>query len=124
MTGATPAGGMTFLAASSTLKWVGGMSGSGTCLTVTTMSIAETVSKCLGDDLGNIADRKALLDIQRAHAVFEHRHTERTGDGNAAGLGANGFVEAIVADAAAAFFFHERARATSAAAEPAFATPR
>src|SRR5438270_12154051 len=37
MTGDTPAGGTTFLAASSTLKWLGGMSGSATCLTVTTM---------------------------------------------------------------------------------------
>src|ERR1700682_5791250 len=48
MTGETPAGGMTLLAASSTLKWVGGMSGSGTCLTVTTMSIGENVSKTAG----------------------------------------------------------------------------
>src|SRR2546423_11009839 len=124
MTGATPAGGMTFLAASSTLKWVGGMSGSGTCLTVTTMSIGETVSKSLGYDLGNIADREALLHVERANAVLEHGHAERAGDGNAAGLGADGFVEAIVADAGAALFLHKRARAAGPAAEAALATPR
>src|SRR5437764_15235430 len=49
MTGETPAGAMTFLAASSTLKWVGGISGSGTCLTVTTMSIGKNVSKTQRD---------------------------------------------------------------------------
>src|SRR5919199_3639591 len=119
MTGATPAGGMTFLAPSSTLKWVGGMSGSGTCLTVTTMSIAETVSKSLGYDLGNIAHGKALLDIERAHPVLEHGHAERAGHGNAAGLGTDGFVEAVVADSGAAFFFHEGARAAGSAAEAA-----
>src|SRR5919199_3525880 len=124
MTGDTPAGGMTFLAASSTLKWVGGMSGSGTCLTVTTMSIVETVSKSVGYDLGNIPHGKALLDIQRAHAVLEHGHAERASDGNAAGLGADGLVEAIVADAGAAFFLHEGARAAGPAAEAALATAR
>src|ERR671933_785075 len=122
MTGDTPAGGMTFLAASSTLKWVGGMSGSGTCLTVTTMSIAEKVSKSLGYDLGNIAHREALLDIQRSHTVFEHRHAERAAHGDAAGLGGNRFVEAVVADAGAALFLHERARPAGAAAKAAIAT--
>src|SRR5438270_6431914 len=124
MTGATPAGGMTFLAASSTLKWVGGMSGSGTCLTVTTMSIGETVSKSLGYDLGNIADREALLDVERAHPVFEHGHAERARDGNPAGLRADGFVQAIVADAGAALFLHERTRAAGPAAKAALPTPR
>src|ERR671932_1796564 len=116
MTGDTPAGGMTFLATSSTLKWVGGMSGSGTCLTVTTMSIAEKVSKSLGYDLGNIAHREALLDIQRSHAVCEHRHTERAAHGDAASLGGNRLVQAVVADARAAFFLHERPRAPRAPA--------
>src|SRR4051812_29028767 len=112
MTGATPAGGMTFLAASSTLKWVGGMSGSGTCLTVTTMSIVENSIKvgrgvrrtpiyvcaaghsrlgCINqasrNDLGNIADREALLDVERAYTVFEHRHAEWAADRHAACVG-------------------------------------
>src|SRR5919202_3841121 len=114
MTGETPAGGMTFLAASSSLKWVGGMSGSGTCLTVTTMSIAEKVSESLGHDLGNIAHREALLDVQRPHAVFEHRHAERAAHGDAAGPGGDRFVEAVLGGGGAAVFFPLTARAAPA----------
>src|SRR5438067_2672038 len=44
MTGLTPLGGTTRLAASSTLKWPGGMSGSGTCLMVTMILIWPPVS--------------------------------------------------------------------------------
>src|SRR5207248_10688060 len=124
MTGETPAGGITFLAASSTLKWVGGMSGSGTCLTVTTMSIATKVSKYCRYDLSDIAHREGLLDVQPAHPIFEHSYAEGTGDGDAAGLGVDRFVQPIVADAGAAFFLHEGARAARAAAEAAIPAAR
>src|SRR4030081_1043150 len=103
MTGETPAGGMTVLADSSTLKWVGGISGSGTCLTVTTMSIAGTVSdEGVGNDLGDVLDREAFLDIEGAYAVLEHGHAERAGHGHAIGFGVDRLVQAIVADARAA----------------------
>src|SRR5689334_7744880 len=112
---------MTFLAASSTLKWVGGMSGSGTCLTVTTMSIVEKVSERLGDDFGNIADGEALLYVERAHAILEHRDAEWAGDRHPGSIGADRFLQAVVADAAAALFFHESARTAGSAAEASLA---
>src|ERR1051325_11646961 len=101
MTGATPAGGMTVFAVSSTLKWVGGISGSGTCLTVTTMSIAGKVSERLGNNLGDIFDREAFFDIERAHTIFEHGDAERAGHGHAVGVGVDRLVQPIVADARA-----------------------
>src|SRR6266567_4029821 len=122
MTGATPSGGMTVLVASSTLKWVGGMSGSGTCLTVTTMSIAGTVSETIRYDLGDIAHREALLDVEGAHAVFEHGHAERARHGHAVRPGADGLVQAIVADARTTLFLHERPRAAGATAEASILT--
>src|SRR5207302_5101997 len=121
-------GGMTFLAASSTLKWVGGISGSGTCLIVTTMSIERTLANSLvglgfarGErlrhDLGDVLDREAFFDVQGSYAIFEHRHTERTGHRHSAGIGVDRFAQAVMADAGTALFFHERARTAGAAAK-------
>src|SRR5947209_8242430 len=121
MTGVTPAGGITFFVASSILIWLGEMlSGSGTCLTVTTMSIDGNSIRALegvGDELRDVLDREGLLDVERAHAVFEHGHAERAAHGHAAGIRANRFVQPVVRNARAALFFHERPRAAGAAAE-------
>src|ERR1700730_14913566 len=124
MTGETPAGGTTVLAASSTLKWVGGMSGSGACLIVTTMSIAGKVSECCRDDFRNIANRECFLDVEGANAVLEHRDAERAGHGDAVCFGVDGLVQTVVADARAALFLHERPGAARATAKAAVAAAR
>src|SRR5881392_3902338 len=124
MTGLTPLGGTTRLAASSTLKWPGGMSGSGTCLMVTTIFMGPPESirpvfsvERFGHDLGQVADLESLLHVESAHAVFEHRHAERAGHGHAARRRLERLIQAVVTDARAPLLLHERARPASAAAE-------
>src|SRR5918912_2983058 len=114
MTGATPAGGITFLAASSILKCVGGISGSGTCLTVTTMSNLFSFVYCLGNDLGHIANGETLFDVHGPDAIFEHGDAERAADGDTARVGGDGLLESVVADTGAAVLLHEGACAVGA----------
>src|SRR5262249_6543616 len=81
MTGATPAGGMTLLAASSTLKCVGGMSGSGTCLTVTTMSIVpKGIRRIEARGAGHQGISRATPPPQRGDAVDGTHGTLATHD--------------------------------------------
>src|SRR5215212_7177857 len=136
---------MTRLVASSTWKGLGGISGSGTCFTVTTMcmrlNLLRERSRCgdglsglvgllagvwdgwptverIDHDLGEIADQETLLDVQGAHAVLEHGDTEGAGHGHAAGRRGERLVEPVEADSLAAFLLHERPGAPSTAAKP------
>src|SRR2546426_1196017 len=115
MIGATPAGGTTLPLAASIWNEPGGTSGSGTCLTVTTMRTRAPSQGCR-QQLADVADRQLVEDALRPRPVLEHHDAVRAGGRDRARLRLGGLQQSQVVDAAAPPLLHERPRAAGAAA--------
>ena len=68
-----------------------------------------------GDDFGDVEDRN--LGLRGVHAVADHRHTERAGDGNRVGASRQQLLRPLDVDAFALALFHPHASAARAATQ-------